>query len=170
MADKKTAGKSGKATPRKRVTKKTTTAKPKRKGGRPSKFDDPDNLDKLKKLMSFWPSLVDTAGWFDVAPRTIEDVIRKHHDMSFRDFRQLYMSDTRLKLKQKAYNMAMSGNTRMMQFLLENWCEMSQKLDQTVKDATPTLQGNSVRDILKDPKLAGAAMQIAEKLASQETD
>lgn len=81
------------------------------KTGRPVKVIDPE---ELKSLMGLYPSLEEVAGWFKCSPDTIEREIRKCYEMSFAEFRNRFMSRTKLSLKRVAIEKALSGNEKML--------------------------------------------------------
>lgn len=56
----------------------------------------------------------------DINERTLENRINEEYDCSFSEFRDKYSSNTKQKLVEKAIDMAMSGNTAMMIFVLKN--------------------------------------------------
>lgn len=101
--------------------KKKKTKKPSNVMGRPKVFNK-KKLEELQKLMRFKPRLIDAAAWFDCGKTTVEDTIREHFDMTFREFREKYMVKTRMALQQKAINMAMGGDRIMLLFTLKNLC------------------------------------------------
>ncbi len=158
MADKKTARK-----------RKRKSAPPK-KMGRPTVFDTPKKLLKLKHLMRMYPSLKDAACFFECDPSTIELTLKKNYDMQFREFRDLHMGHTRLTLKQTALTRAQKGGSdRMLQFCLTNLCGWKTRIESTHKGAIKTgVSGDTVVDIMKNPKLAAAMLEVAEKTAEEE--
>lgn len=174
MADKKTAKKTKRKSVRKKAAKKKTTRSSAKKTepntGRPPTFDE-DGLVKLKKLMLNYPSLKDTACFFDCAVSTVEETIRKHYGMAFKQFRDIHMGHTRLRLKQVAIRRAEAGSDRMLQFCLTNLCGWKTKVENTNKDENPrSVSGAMVEGIMKDPKLAAAMLKVAEKTAAEESE
>jgi AraC-like DNA-binding protein len=80
------------------------------------------DLIKLKNLMKFNPTLSESAGFFDCSEDTISRFVKKEEGLSFWDFRKKYFGSTQIKLRQKAIQMAMSGDRALMIFLLKNFC------------------------------------------------
>lgn len=87
------------------------------------------NKLELIKLMKFWPTLADCAGFLSCSEDTITRFIKKEEGLSFWDFRDKYFGSTRIKLRQKALQMAMSGDRALMIFLLKNYCGMKDNPD-----------------------------------------
>lgn len=79
-------------------------------------------LDQLKKLMHFRPTLVDTAAHFNCSEDTISRFIKKSEGLSFFEFREMHFGSTRMRLRAKALQMALSGDRHIMIFLLKNYC------------------------------------------------
>lgn len=89
------------------------------KMGRPLAITD---LDQLKALMRFKPTLADTAAFFKCGETTVEETIRKNFDTTFREFRDANMVSTRLELQRKALNLALKGNPDMLKYSLDRVC------------------------------------------------
>lgn len=94
--------------------------------GRPRKFEEKD-LEKLKQLMRLNPTLADTAAFFECGQRTVEDTIREHFDLTFREFRRQNMVHTRLSLVRKAVQKGEAGDNTMLIFCLKNLCGWADK-------------------------------------------
>ena len=88
------------------------------------------NTINLSNLMRFRPSLAETANWFKVSEDTIERKIKKFEKCTFKEFRDRYSGHLKMKLQDKAIDMAMSGNTTMMIFCLKNLCGWNDKVEQ----------------------------------------
>lgn len=99
--------------------------------GRPKKFQEAD-LQKLKNLMRLNPTLEDTAAFFECGQRTVEETIRNHFDLTFREFRQQNMVHTRLSLIRKAVSKAEAGDNTMLIFCLKNLCGWKDRYEQEV--------------------------------------
>lgn len=84
---------------------------------------------KLKNLMQFSPTLSDCAAFFDCSEDTISRHIEKVENMTFYNFREIYLGSTRIKLRQKAIQMALSGDRTMLIFSLKNLCAWKDKPD-----------------------------------------
>lgn len=87
------------------------------------------DLKNLKSLMKFRPTLAECAGFFDCSEDTISRFIEKQEGLTFFSFREKHFGSTRMKLRQKALQMAMSGDRTMMIFLLKNFCGMKDNPD-----------------------------------------
>lgn len=85
-------------------------------------FDNEENQRQLKELMRLNPTISDASAFFDVCEKTIELAIRKHYDLTFREFKERHMVHTRLGLIRKAVQKAMSGDNAMLIFCLKNLC------------------------------------------------
>lgn len=57
---------------------------------------------------------------FDCSEDTISRKIEKETGLNFFDFRDRYLGDTRIKLQQKAIQMALAGDRVMLIFSLKN--------------------------------------------------
>lgn len=80
------------------------------------------DLQKLEDLMQFRPTQSDAAAFFRVSEDTIERRIREHYDLTFSEFRERFMANTRLSLTKKALQMALSGNVAMLIWCQKNLC------------------------------------------------
>lgn len=97
------------------------------KMGRLPKFDQ-DKLGQLEELMRLQPTLADTASFFKCGERTVEETIRKHFNLTFREFREQRMVHTRLNLIRAATKAALSGNNNVMLiFCLKNLCKWADR-------------------------------------------
>lgn len=85
---------------------------------------NPDNApfswDKLDGLLAYKSSLIVCADILDVHENTIKNHIKKRYNMTFTEYAEKKLSRTKVKLVQKALEMATSGNTTMMIFCLKN--------------------------------------------------
>ncbi|MBX2995422.1 MAG: hypothetical protein KF681_11385 [Bdellovibrionaceae bacterium] len=79
--------------------------------------------------MKFRPTLCDCAGFFKCSEDTISRIIQKEESLTFWDFRERYFGSSRMQLRQKAFQMAMSGDRTMMIFMLKNFCGMKDNPD-----------------------------------------
>ena len=92
----------------------------------------PFSWDKLDGLLAYKSSLVVCADILEVSEGTLKNHIRKRYDMTFTQYSEKKLSRTKVKLVQKAIEMATSGNTAMMIFCLKNICKWSDNNDSQV--------------------------------------
>jgi hypothetical protein len=67
-----------------------------------------------------------------ISEDTIEKRVRKEYDMTFTEYRETKLAPTKIKLVQKAIDMALGGNVTMLIFTLKNLCGWTDKVEQTV--------------------------------------
>jgi len=94
------------------------------------------DFQEVKKLMQFKPSLSDTAVWFDCSEDTIIRIIKKQTNLTFAKFRHQNMAKIRIKLVQKAFQMALSGERVMLIFCLKNmngWADIPSMQDEDIE-------------------------------------
>lgn len=72
------------------------------------------NFIELRELMKFYPTLEETADWFDCSPDTVERRVKEHWDLTFAEFRKRFSGKTRLMIKRKAITMALEENNEKM--------------------------------------------------------
>lgn len=111
------------------------------------KFDDPENLRKLKEFMRIKPTLDDTAAFFDVNPSTVERACKKYYKKTFAEFRDQNMVHTRHDLIRTAIRKAMKGDNVMLIFCLKNLCGWKDKWDNSDEP-----QQNNFPPLAFDPK------------------
>jgi AraC-like DNA-binding protein len=130
------------------------------KTGRPRKELSPKQLVALMRLN---PTLEDTAAFFSVSPDTIERRIRDDFDVTFAEFRDQNMADTRFALVRKALSMAKKGDRAMLIFCLKALCGWKEttKHEVTGKDGEPLMPKGAL------PTAAEAAAILAGDYATQ---
>ena len=80
--------------------------------------------EQLDKYLQFKPSLVTTAELMECSQTTIKEYIKKKHNLTYTEYANIKLSKVKLKLVQKALDMALSGkNNVMMIFCLKNICK-----------------------------------------------
>lgn len=89
------------------------------------------DLDKLKSLMRLSPNLEDTSNFFECSPDTVERVIRKNYDCTFAEFRDKNAVHTRMSIKRKMIEKALSGDNTMLIWLSKNMLGMADKVENT---------------------------------------
>lgn len=105
------------------------------KTGRPNKEID---LEELKEIMQFSPSLDEVAGYLDCSPDTITRFIKKEFQINFIQFKNRFNCKTKLNLKKTAVERALNGNDKMLTFCLKNMCGWSEKTELTEVSKIPT--------------------------------
>ena len=86
-------------------------------------------IDALIELMTFYPTLEETACWFNCSADTIERKIKFETDKTFKEFRQQYSGKTRLLLKRKAIAKALEeDNEKLLLYCLRAMTDLSDKV------------------------------------------
>lgn len=86
--------------------------------------------DTLNKYLQFKPSLRTVAEMMDVSPTTIKEYIKKKHGLTYTEYADIKLSKVKIKLVQKALDMAFSGkNNVMMIFCLKNICKWKDNVE-----------------------------------------
>tara|TARA_B100000214_G_C23958920_1_gene624289 strand:+ start:317 stop:715 length:399 start_codon:yes stop_codon:yes gene_type:complete len=97
----------------------------------------PFSWDKLDGLLLFKASLISCSDFLGVHENTIKNHIKKRFGLTFTEYTEKKMSKTKVKLVQKAIEMAMSGNATMMIFSLKNICGWQDKIEVPADSSTP---------------------------------
>lgn len=92
----------------------------------------PFSWDKLDGLLAYKSSLVVCADILECHENTIKNHIKARFDMTFTEYAEKKLSRTKVKLVQKAIEMANSGHATMMIFCLKNICKWSDNNDQQI--------------------------------------
>lgn len=92
----------------------------------------PFSWDKLDGLLAYKSSLTVCSDILEVSDTTIKNHIKKRFDMSFTEYAEKKLSRTKVKLVQKAIEMANSGHATMMIFCLKNICKWSDNQDNVI--------------------------------------
>lgn len=82
---------------------------------------------QLDKYLQFKITLKMAAELMECSQTTIKDYIKDKFNMTFTEYSDLKMSRVKVKLVQKALDMAFNGNTAMMIFCLKNICNWSDR-------------------------------------------
>jgi hypothetical protein len=72
------------------------------------------SFSELKELMAFYPTLEETACWFNCSSDTIERRVKENWNLTFAEFRKRFAGKTRLMIKRKAITMALEENNEKM--------------------------------------------------------
>jgi len=94
--------------------------------GRPS---IPIDFDVLEAMMQYGATCLDCAGRFMCSEDTIQRAVKEHYEMNYAALSDKLMHKVRIKLRQKMFDSAMSGNTAIMIFLAKNWLAMKDRQD-----------------------------------------
>jgi len=92
----------------------------------------PFSWDKLDGLLAFKSSLTVCSDILNVHEKTIRNHIKKRFNQTFTEYGDRKISRTKVKLVQKALEMATSGNTAMMIFCLKNICNWNDNFDRVI--------------------------------------
>lgn len=91
------------------------------------------NFDKLSEYMRLLPTLEETADFFECSQRSVEREIRDKFNLSFVEFRQQKGVHTRMGIKRKMIEKALSGDNTMLIWLSKNMLGMADKVESTNK-------------------------------------
>jgi len=83
----------------------------------------------LDAILQFKPTLKVCADVIGTSTDTIEKRIKEEHGCTFSEYRDKKMGKVKIKLQQKAIEMALSGNATMMIFSLKNLCGWADKIE-----------------------------------------
>lgn len=127
------------------------TIPPPAKVGRPATKID---LTQLKVLMRLKPSLEDTASFFAVSPKAIENLLKREFGKTFKDFRDEHFVHTKHSLIRKALNEALQDktNTPMLQFCLKNICGWRDRIENEINGRLDVVQAPTVIFAVDDDK------------------
>lgn len=89
----------------------------------------PFSWDKLDGLLAFKSSLLMCASLLDCHENSIKNHIKKRHGLTFTEYSEMKLSPTKLKLVQKAIQMANAGDRVMLIFCLKNINKWADKLE-----------------------------------------
>lgn len=83
----------------------------------------------LDSILQFGATLIDCSEMLKVSEDTIQKRIRELHDLKFSEYRNRKMSRMRVRLLQRQFDSAMSGNTALLIWLGKQHLGQSDKLD-----------------------------------------
>jgi hypothetical protein len=92
----------------------------------------------LDGVLQFNATKPQCASLLKTSEDTIERRIKKKFNISFAEYKETKMGLTKIKLQQKAIQMALGGNPTMMIFCLKNLCNWKDRFD--VENANPINQ------------------------------
>ncbi|MEK6555389.1 MAG: hypothetical protein AABZ31_09125 [Bdellovibrionota bacterium] len=96
-------------------------------------------LETATQLMDMRPTLKQTASFFRTSEDTVQRRIKQWSGLSFTEFRDLHSAKLRLRLIQKAVQLAEASNTTMLIFALKNLCGWSDDNNDVQKQSVITL-------------------------------
>jgi hypothetical protein len=92
-------------------------------------------MNELTELMAFFPTLEETASWFDCSPDSIERIIKDSTNITFAEFRQLNSGKTRLLIKRKAITKALEeNNDKMLLYCLRTMTDLDDRIKIPVEE------------------------------------
>lgn len=92
----------------------------------------PFSWDKLDGLLAYKSSLLVCSDILDVHENTIKNHIKARYGLTFTEYAEKRLSRTKVKLVQKAIEMANSGNVAMMIFCLKNINKWADRTESTI--------------------------------------
>lgn len=85
-------------------------------------------IDELISLMTFFPTLEETASWFNCSPDTIERIVKEIFNTTFAEFRHFKSGKTRLLIKRKAISKALEeSNDKMLLYCLRTMTDFDDR-------------------------------------------
>lgn len=111
--------------------------------GRPKKEMDWKLFDSI---LQFGAKLIDCSEVCEMSEDTIQRKVKEEFDCTFSEYRDKKMSRMRMKLMQKQYDVAMSGNVQMLVHLGKQYLGQSdkQEIEQTVNEIKIDKQDESL--------------------------
>jgi len=105
------------------------------KMGRPPAAMMAINKEELEKIMHFFPSRKETADWFKISESSLERFIRREFDLTFEAFRDKGFVRTKMAIKRKQIEMALSGDRTMLIWLGKQLLGQTEKIEQTAQES-----------------------------------
>lgn len=104
--------------------------------------------DLLNKILSRCGRMPDCVFYLGISASTIERRIRDEFDMTFNEYRDLQMSDVRMKISDKQIEVALKGDPTMLKHLGEQYLGQSAKnqnlnVNTSVEDYLRQLHGEA---------------------------
>ena len=100
------------------------------------------NWNELNAMLKFDASARYCANELKIARETLEKRIRSEHGMTFGEYKDMIMDDTRQKLRSVAIGKALKGENVMLIFCLKNlcgWADQPQR-DEKSEQSFPSLK------------------------------
>jgi hypothetical protein len=104
------------------------------KMGRPPKAIEAIDGAELKKLMAFHPSRQEAADWFEVSVSTLDRFIKREYACTYEEFRDKGFVRTKMAIKRKQIEMALSGDRVMLIWTGKQYLGQSEKIEQEIHD------------------------------------
>ena len=112
----------------------------------------PFSWDKLDSMLLFKANLTMCSEILETPASTIQNHIRLRYDMTFTEYAEKKLTKMKIKLTQKALDMATHGNVVMMIFCLKNLCGWADRIDQQI-DTNVKIDGYGLAfDLSKKPE------------------
>lgn len=96
--------------------------------------------DALNALCQYSPTLKYCAEYLNVSEDTIEKRIREYFDCTFSEYREMKAQKVVLKLKEKAFKMALDGNPMMIKYVLGNMSDWREKVESSVTNGSESFK------------------------------
>ena len=94
----------------------------------------PFDWQKLDTILQLAASKVMCSEFLNVSEDTIERRIKKKYGLTFNQYKERKLTNTKIKLIQKALTEATSGNSTMLIFCLKNLCGWADKTEVEISD------------------------------------
>jgi hypothetical protein len=132
------------------------------KMGRPKK---PIDWTELDKLLAIHCTQSEVCAWLDISDETLNVRCKKEKGMTFLEYSRQKTKVGKMSLRRRQYTKAVEeGNTTMLIWLGKQWLDQTDKAEYKAEIRSPNTSG-AIEEILKNPELGKAALEIAEKLA-----
>ena len=110
----------------KKAKVETKTTKEINQGGRPETKIDWEQFDKLCMLQCTQKEI---ASFFDCTDDTIQNIVKKHKNMSFSDYYAQKSQKGKIAIRRKMFQNAESGNTSMLIWLSKQYLGMREQVE-----------------------------------------
>jgi predicted site-specific integrase-resolvase len=109
-----------------------------------------NKIDKveLENIIKLCPTEKETADWFDVSIDTLYRYLKKNYNECFAEFRDKRFSRTRMAIKKKQIEKAMTGDNTMLIWVGKQYLGQSEKIEQRTQLNVEDESKNKKEDIL----------------------
>lgn len=97
----------------------------------------PLDWTRLNQYLELGARLIDCSEFLSVSEDKIQDQIKRHHAMTFMEYRDKKMAKMRLRVLQKQFDVAMQGNVAMLIWLGKQILGQTEKIEQQNTETTP---------------------------------